>query len=152
MIDFCHIVPTAFLEKWSTGYKQQLLLAHLVEEDETYTEFYRQYNGTKILDNSAFEMYKQNREMYPSEKLLEGGWKLKSVKPDLTGGWKFSVRHLRVTPRVWQRRVPRLYKILLSVFQFSLRPKMLSYYEFRETVARRSSLPRRDLRLRGQEA
>tara|TARA_R110000765_G_scaffold157296_4_gene260521 strand:+ start:1876 stop:2751 length:876 start_codon:yes stop_codon:yes gene_type:complete len=76
MIDFCHIVPTAFLDRWSTGYNQQLLLAHLVEEDDKYTEFYRQYNGTKILDNSAFEMYKQDREMYPSEKLLEMGTKV----------------------------------------------------------------------------
>ena len=33
MTDFCHIVPTAFLDKWSLGYDQQLLLAHLVEED-----------------------------------------------------------------------------------------------------------------------
>ena len=76
MIDFCHIVPTPFLDKWSMGYSQQLLLAHLVEEDERYTEFYRQYNGTKILDNSGFEMYKTGREMYPADKLLEMGTKV----------------------------------------------------------------------------
>ena len=76
MTDFCHIVPTAFLDKWSLGYDHQLLLAHLVEEDETYTEFYRQYNGIKILDNSGFEMYKTEREMYPAEKLLEMGTKV----------------------------------------------------------------------------
>jgi hypothetical protein len=85
MIDFCHIVPTAFLDKWSTGYDQQLLLAHLVEEEDRYTEFYRQYNGIKILDNSGFEMYKTGREMYPADKLLEMGKKVNAdyiIMPD----------------------------------------------------------------------
>ena len=78
-----------------------LLLAHLVESDPKYTQWYQanrypygkpyglyyddfpddyirhcpQLNNSAvyILDNSAFEMYKQGREMYPSDKLIEMG-------------------------------------------------------------------------------
>ena len=39
-IRFCHIVPTAFLPRFATKYHSQLLLAHLVERDKIYTEFY----------------------------------------------------------------------------------------------------------------
>jgi hypothetical protein len=75
-INFCHIVPTAFLPRFAGKYRSQLLLAHLVENDKIYTEFYKKYNGLKILDNSAFEMYKENKPMYSSDKLIEMGKKV----------------------------------------------------------------------------
>ena len=69
-IRFCHITPTPFLERFVPKYRTQLLLAHLIEEDERYTNFYRKYNGIKIMDNSAFEMYKQKKPMYDPHKLI----------------------------------------------------------------------------------
>ena len=80
MIDFCHIAPTPHLDLVQDR-KTHLLLAHLVESDPSYAEFYanlkKQKRGlTYILDNSAFEMYKQGRQMYPSQKLIEMGEKV----------------------------------------------------------------------------
>jgi hypothetical protein len=75
-IRFCHIIPTAFLPRFAGKYLSQLLLAHLVESDKIYTEFYRKYEGLKILDNSAFEMYKENKPMYSSDKLIQMGRKV----------------------------------------------------------------------------
>ena len=72
-IDFCHIMPTAFLHKWASKYNTQLVLAHLVEQDEIYTNFFAKYNKTKIMDNSAFEMFKTGQPMYPADKLIEMG-------------------------------------------------------------------------------
>ena len=76
MVDFCHIAPTPLLQTFVNNQTSHLLLAHLVEEDPKYYDFYRRYNSpytTYILDNSAFEMYKQGREMYPSDKLIQMG-------------------------------------------------------------------------------
>jgi hypothetical protein len=76
MVDFCHIAPTRLLPTFVNNQTHHLLLAHLVEEDQEYTRFYRSVRNvadTYILDNSAFEMYKQGREMYPSDKLIEMG-------------------------------------------------------------------------------
>lgn len=76
MVDFCHIAPTRLLPTFVNNQSHHLLLAHLVEEDKEYTRFYRSGRAladTYILDNSAFEMYKQGREMYPSDKLIEMG-------------------------------------------------------------------------------
>jgi len=79
MINFCHISPTEhlYLCKQQTNH---LLLAHLVEADELYARWYHLHKSiggisrqTYILDNSAFEMYKQGREMYPSDQLIEMG-------------------------------------------------------------------------------
>ena len=75
MVDFCHIAPTPHLRDFVSTQSHHLLLAHLVEDDMSYRDFY-QYkpeNRVNILDNSAFEMYKQGREMYPSDKLIEMG-------------------------------------------------------------------------------
>ena len=69
-IRFCHITPTPFLEKFVPKYNTQLVLAHLIEEDERYATFYRKYNGVKIMDNSAFEMYKQGKPMYAPNRLI----------------------------------------------------------------------------------
>ena len=76
MVDFCHIAPTRLLPTFVNTQSHHLLLAHLVEEDREYTRYYqsaRNLANTYILDNSAFEMYKQGRDMYPSEKLIEMG-------------------------------------------------------------------------------
>jgi len=83
MTDFCHIVPTAYLDMFASGRPFHLTLAHLVEQDEEYANWYSQRALSKslspftnIMDNSAFEMYKQGREMYPSDKLIEMGTKI----------------------------------------------------------------------------
>lgn len=76
MIDFCHITPTPHLDL--VRHKStHLVLAHLLEEDEDYMEFYRtkseypHIDSTIIMDNSAFEMFKRNEPMYPTEKLVD---------------------------------------------------------------------------------
>ena len=81
MIDFCHIAPTPHLNL-TTDNGAHLLLAHLVEEDEQYVEYYASLKDgkTKILDNSAFERFKAGLDMYPSEKLIEMG---KRVNADI---------------------------------------------------------------------
>ena len=76
MVDFCHIAPSRHLSTFVNNQTHHLLLAHLVEEDKEYTSFYQRSRSLAecyILDNSAFEMYKQGREMYPSDKLIEMG-------------------------------------------------------------------------------
>lgn len=74
MFNFCHIAPTALLNTFVNHQTHHLLLAHLVEEQPEYAMWYRNRKHstgwTYILDNSAFEMYKQGKEMYPSDKLL----------------------------------------------------------------------------------
>jgi hypothetical protein len=74
-IRFCHIAPTAYLKDYVHFNGAHLILAHLVEEDEAYRDFYANLNDgkVKIMDNSAFEMFKQGRPMYESDKLIEMG-------------------------------------------------------------------------------
>jgi hypothetical protein len=52
-----------------------LILAHLVESDPAYREFYANLDDgkEKVMDNSAFEMFKLGREMYSADKLIEMG-------------------------------------------------------------------------------
>ena len=75
-MDFCHIAPTPHLSLTS-GRPVHLVLAHLIEEDEAYVNYYLnqkdEHDCTIIMDNSAFEMYKQNRPMYDSSKLITMG-------------------------------------------------------------------------------
>ena len=75
-MDFCHIAPTPHLSV-TDGRPVHLVLAHLIEEDEDYVNYYLQqkekYGCMIIMDNSAFEMYKQNRPMYDSSKLITMG-------------------------------------------------------------------------------
>jgi len=75
MVDFCHIAPTPHLRDLCGQQTHHLLLAHLVEEDEKYVQYYnwKPSKNVHILDNSAFEMYKQGRDMYPSDKLIDMG-------------------------------------------------------------------------------
>ena len=74
MIDFCHIVPTPHLDLVKDR-EVHLVLAHLIEEDEEYCRFYSNLStrlgGMLIMDNSAFEMYKREQPMYPTEKLID---------------------------------------------------------------------------------
>lgn len=73
-MEFCHISPTNFLDGFCGEQSSHLLLAHLVEQDQQYSEWYQRQKQVKrstyILDNSAFELYKQKRPMYESTKLL----------------------------------------------------------------------------------
>ena len=82
MIDFCHISPTSYLDVFTRTNGSHLVLAHLVESDPIYRNFYANLDDGKykIMDNSAFEMYKQGRPMYPTSKLLEMG---KSCNADM---------------------------------------------------------------------
>ena len=75
LINFCHISPTAYLNKYTKSNGAHLLLAHLVEEDPEYRDYYANLNDGKykIMDNSAFEMFKLGRPMYESSKLIEMG-------------------------------------------------------------------------------
>lgn len=74
-INFCHISPTSYLTQYTSYNGAHLLLAHLVEQDPQYADYYANLNDgrVKIMDNSAFEMFKQGRPMYDSSKLVEMG-------------------------------------------------------------------------------
>lgn len=83
MTEFAHITPTAYLDLFASGRPFHLTLAHLVEQDEEYTNWYSSRDSSRslmpyvnVMDNSAFEMYKQGREMYPSDKLIDMGYKV----------------------------------------------------------------------------
>ena len=74
-VNFCHISPTKYLDLYTKDNGAHLLLAHLVEEDPVYRDYYANLKDGKykILDNSAFEMFKLGRPMYESSKLIEMG-------------------------------------------------------------------------------
>ena len=73
-MQFCHIAPTDYLYASCRDSGAHLILAHLVETDSVYARTFSQEDKKlKILDNSAFEMFKQGRDMYPSEKLINMG-------------------------------------------------------------------------------
>lgn len=80
-MNFCHISPTPHLSL-TDGRPVHLVLAHLIEEDQKYIDYYLQqkekYNCTIIMDNSAFEMYKQGKDMYDPSKLIDMGKKIKA--------------------------------------------------------------------------
>lgn len=80
MKKFCHIAPTSYLNLVS-GRPIHLALAHLVQHHSSneYIDFYKKENengSTIILDNSAFEMIKQGKKLYPSDKLIDMGKKI----------------------------------------------------------------------------
>jgi len=80
MATFCHIAPIPHLDLVKDA-PTHLLLAHLVEQSPEYVDFYleEQKQGSElILDNSAFEMYKQNRPMYNIDKLIGMARKVKA--------------------------------------------------------------------------
>lgn len=76
-INFCYIAPVSYLP-FVRQYPTHLLLAHLVEENKEYRDFYinlkRENPGVFYhLDNSAFEMFKRGVPMYDPNKLMEMG-------------------------------------------------------------------------------
>jgi hypothetical protein len=79
-INFCHISPTKYLKEFTSSNGAHLILAHLVEEDPTYADYYANLDDgkLKIMDNSAFEMFKQDRPMYPSHNLVNMAKKCKA--------------------------------------------------------------------------
>lgn len=77
MINFAHIAPVSYLP-FVRHYPVHLLLAHLVEENEEYRNFYANLkkenpNVFYHLDNSAFEMFKRGQPMYDCNKLVDMG-------------------------------------------------------------------------------
>lgn len=84
--EFCFIAPTAYLEAYATHSSTHLVLAHLVDVDEAYAEFYRNLGDDHyiIMDNGAFEL----GESYEPSKLEELGHKCGAnaiVLPDYPG-------------------------------------------------------------------
>lgn len=53
---FCIIAPTAYLQDYATQSSMHLVLAHLVNEDGKYVDFYANRTEFKIMDNGAFEL------------------------------------------------------------------------------------------------
>lgn len=81
---FCIITPTPYLEAYASQSSMHLVLAHLVDTDDKYAQFYAGRNEFKIMDNGAFEL----GESYAPEKLIELGHKCKAdviVLPDYPG-------------------------------------------------------------------
>ena len=101
MPEFMHICPTDFLQWVSNGsaaterckdasardmseqprmsdFPPNLILAHLIEVDPIYEQFYKNALGLKIMDNGGFELYKQGKEMYDSSKLIEMASRVKA--------------------------------------------------------------------------
>ena len=81
---FCIIAPTAYLERYASQSSMHLVLAHLVDVDEVYADFYASRNEFKIMDNGAFEL----GQSYDPTKLIELGIRCKAdaiVLPDYPG-------------------------------------------------------------------
>ena len=81
---FCIITPTAYLEEYASQSSMHLVLAHLVDTDDVYANFYAGRSEFKIMDNGAFEL----GESYNPDKLIELGKKCKAdaiVLPDYPG-------------------------------------------------------------------
>ncbi len=77
MTDFAHITPTAYLDLFATGRPFHLTLAHLVEQDDEYAKWYSRRDLSRslmpflnIMDNSAFELYKNQMPMFTPDELL----------------------------------------------------------------------------------
>jgi len=64
---FCIITPTAYLEQYAAQSSMHLVLAHLVDVDKKYADFYASRSEFKIMDNGAFEL----GESYDPSKLIE---------------------------------------------------------------------------------
>jgi hypothetical protein len=81
---FCIIAPTAYLNWYASQSDTHLVLAHLVDKDPVYADFYANEYGFKIMDNGAFEL----GESYAPDKLIDLGKKCKAdaiVLPDYPG-------------------------------------------------------------------
>ena len=83
MIKLAHISPVSYMEKAEEQSDINLVLAHLVGDNE-YTRFYANSDKYTIMDNSAFEL----GESFPPEKLMELGAMIGAdclVLPDYPG-------------------------------------------------------------------
>lgn len=81
-MEFCHIAPNQYVPLIA-NHPRHLVLAHLVESNQDYVDAYLKIKQdypktTFIMDNSAFEMFKQGRDMYPTEKLIDLAKKIKA--------------------------------------------------------------------------
>lgn len=117
MTDFCHISPTPYLDLFANGRSHHLVLAHLIEEDEQYAKWYanmpRDENTIVIMDNSAFEMYKQGKQMYDSEKLLDMG---ELVNADYIVMSDYPGEHAKKTIEAAMRLAPDFHKAGFGTF------------------------------------
>lgn len=106
-IKFCHIAPTYFLDRLTNTNGAHLILAHLVEQDDIYANYYANLNDgkVKIMDNSAFEMFKQGRPMYDSSKLVEMG---KKCKADVIVMSDYPKEHWSKTVNAANALIPKL--------------------------------------------
>ena len=66
---FCIITPTEYLGHFASQSQMHLVLAHLVDTNEAYADFYERDLSFKIMDNGAFEL----GESYEPEKLIDLG-------------------------------------------------------------------------------
>lgn len=64
---FCIITPTSYCEDFASQSSMHLVLAHLVDTDEQYSDFYAGRKEFKIMDNGAFEL----GESYSPEMLID---------------------------------------------------------------------------------
>jgi len=72
--EFCIITPTSYLEQFAVQSKSHLVLAHLVDTDEVYADFYKKMSERGdflMMDNSAYEL----KEPYSPDKLVKLGHK-----------------------------------------------------------------------------
>ena len=106
-INFCHISPTAYLKKYTSTNGAHLILAHLVETDPVYRDYYANLDDGcyKIMDNSAFEMFKLGKPMYKSSKLIEMGL---ACKADCIVMTDYPKRHSSYTIDAARELVPQL--------------------------------------------
>lgn len=72
---FSHICPTPHLTDFATKKEFHLTLAHLVEQDQQYRDFYvdqkrRNPSIYNIMDNSGFEMFSREQGYYRSDQII----------------------------------------------------------------------------------
>ena len=106
MIRMCHIAPTAYMHLSSPWNDCFLSLAHLIEKDDTYVMTHgfaydqAELEGreiVKIMDNSAYEMFKEHGAGYVFNpaKLIDQAKKIKAdyiVLPDYPGRDSFHTK------------------------------------------------------------
>lgn len=66
---FCFITPISYLDMFAVASDRHLVLAHLVDRDERYRQFYKTRSAMGdyiMMDNSAYELH----EPYSPEKLM----------------------------------------------------------------------------------
>lgn len=106
-INMCHIAPVSYLPL-VRHYPVHLLLAHLVEENEQYRNFYidlKRENPDVFyhMDCSTFEMFKRGLPMYDADKLMEMG---KLVSADSIVLPDFPKQHWAKTIEAADRMIP----------------------------------------------